>query len=282
MRPVVVDFHTHIYPDGVAAVAIAGVRDRAGVVAYTDGTARGLLCSMQEAGIDLSIICSIATKPSQVTRLHQWLQDIRSDHLLPLATTHPEVADQQNLVRTLKASGFQGFKLHPDYQGFFIDDARIFPFYEAAEAEGMFILFHTGLDLGLPTPMHGTPRAIATINKVFPYLRIVAAHMGGLDVYQQTEEHLLGTNVYFDTSFVLQQMPLGLVQRFFDKHPIERFLFASDSPWRNQTDELRYLRSLPFLTDNQRDKILGENAMRLLHICNGRGKNDLESNRSNL
>ena len=46
---------------------------------------------------------------------------------------------------------------------------------------------------------------------------------------------------------------------------VERFLFASDTPWFSQADTLALIRSLPF-TAEEREAILGGNARRLLGL----------------
>jgi uncharacterized protein len=183
-----------------------------------------------------------------------------------MAAVHPDFPAVADLVTATKARGFKGFKVHPDYQAFFVDEQRLFPFYEAAQAEGMPILFHTGVDLGLPNTVHATPQRLAAVRRAFPRLCIIAAHMGGQDMYDETEQYLLGDDIYLDTSFVLQEMPLHILKRFFTKHPIERFLFGTDSPWRDQREEVDFFLSLTFLSQDAKDKILGLNAVRLLGI----------------
>jgi predicted TIM-barrel fold metal-dependent hydrolase len=61
-------------------------------------------------------------------------------------------------------------------------------------------------------------------------------------------------------------MPVEIIRRFIRKHPIERFIFGTDSPWKDQGKELDYLLSLPFLTDAEKEKIAGANAARMLLI----------------
>jgi hypothetical protein len=262
----IIDMHTHIYPDHLAARTLDAVQARAGVRAYTDGTLDGLLRSMHAAGIDVAVVSSIATRPEQVDSIHQWLVGIRDMAILRLATMHPDLPIPPDGVTALKAQGFKGFKLHADYQGFFVDEERIFPFYDAAEAEGMPILFHVGVDPGLPQIVHATPKRLARVRREFPQLLIIAAHLGGTDMYAETEEYLLGTDIYFDTSFVLQEMPMALLKRFFNKHSVERFLFGTDSPWTDQREELELFLSLPFLTAAAKEKVTGANAAQLLGI----------------
>lgn len=263
----IIDFHTHIYPESSASKTLTVVQSRAGISCFNDGTRQGLVQSMDKAGIDLSVVCSVATKPDMVKSTHRWLESIRNRRIMPFGTMHPDRLGRLEEVRDLKRRGFKGFKVHPDYQGFFVDERRMYPFYEAAQAEGMIILFHAGLDRGLPDPVHSTPERLAKVHKDFPSLRMVVAHMGGEAVFDETEKYLLGREVFMDTSFVLRVMPPHVLERFVKKHPAERILFGSDSPWTDQSEELRFLMGLPYLSGEDKEKIAGRNAVRLLGLA---------------
>jgi predicted TIM-barrel fold metal-dependent hydrolase len=122
---------------------------------------------MDKAGIDLSVVCSVATKRDMVVSTHQWLESIRNHRILPFATMHPDCPAVPEEVENLRQRGFKGFKIHPDYQGFFVDDRRVYPFYEAVQAAGMIILFHAGLDR-VVHPIHSTPKRLAKVHD-FPF-----------------------------------------------------------------------------------------------------------------
>ena len=261
-----IDFHTHIYPDHVASKTVSAVRERALIDVYTDGTLEGLKRSMEAAGIDLSVVAAVATKPEQVPSIQQWLTAIRQPGIEPLAAMHPADPLSSAQIKMLRQEGFRGFKLHPDYQDFFVDDPRMFSLYEAVAAEGMFILFHAGVDRGLPHPVHGAPKRLATAHEAVPGLCMVVAHLGGEEAYEETALHLLGKDLYFDTSFVLRKMPATYCERFFKEHPADRLVFASDSPWTDQGEELQFLLRLPYLSESDKDKICFSNADRLLGL----------------
>jgi hypothetical protein len=262
----IIDSHTHIYPETHAAKTIKTVKERSGIQVYSDGTEKSLLASMNQAGVDLSLVSNIATRPGQVKPINQWLHDRSSKKILALATWHPDLAMGPEKIAELKQRGFKGFKFHPDYQDFFVDDRRMYPFYEIAATLDLPILFHAGLDLGLPDPIHCTPQGLRKVLETFPGLRIVAAHMGGDQAWEETEAELLGRDIYLDTSFVLRKMPPLILERFFKKHAIERFLFGSDSPWGGQVQDLEFLLSLPFLNEKEKEMVLGQNAARLYRI----------------
>ncbi len=262
----IIDFHTHIYPDNIAAETIDAVCRRSNINACSDGTLSGLLHSMDRAAIDISVISSVATKPGQAASITRWLSSIAQPKIIPLAPIHPGLRRIPHTIKKLKEQGFKGFKMHPDYQDFYVDDKKVYPLYESAQAEGMFILFHAGVDRGLPNPIHGTPARFAKIRREFPDLCIIAAHMGGEGVYEEAEECLIGTDIYMDTAFILQKMPFAILKRFLERHPVERVLFASDSPWTDQKEELDFFLSLSFLTDDAKEKITGGNAVKLLGL----------------
>jgi len=262
----IIDFHTHIYPDHVAPKTLAAVRDRAQVDVCTDGTLEGLKRSMATAGIDLSVVAAVATKPKQVASMQRWLKSIRQPGIEALAAMHPADPLSPEQMRKLKQQGFRGFKFHPDYQDFFVDDPRVLPLYEAVAAEGMFILFHGGMDRGLPHPVHGTPERLAAVHKAVPELCMIVAHLGGEEGYEETAVHLLGRDLYLDTSFVLRKMPAPYRERFLKEHPAERLLFGSDSPWTDQKEEIDFFLDLPFLTDKDKEKICYSNGARLLGL----------------
>jgi len=103
-----------------------------------------------------------------------------------------------------------------------------------------------GWIVGFPHPVHATPKRLAAVHKAVPGLCIIAAHLGGEDAYEETAAHLLGRDLYLDTSFVLRKMPGTFLERFLKEHPAERVLFASDSPWTDQGEELQFLLQLRF------------------------------------
>ena len=58
----IIDFHTHVFPDFLAPRAIGLLEDEGDVTACLDGTVGALIRSMDRAGIDGSVVATIATK----------------------------------------------------------------------------------------------------------------------------------------------------------------------------------------------------------------------------
>ena len=128
----IIDSHCHIYPEKIASKAVAGTDTFYGTVAKCDGTARSLLQINSEVGIDHALVQSVATTPKQVASINNFIAETvsRSDgRLTGLGTLHPDSADQRADVRQLAELGLRGVKLHPDVQGFCIQDRRL-PLFE--------------------------------------------------------------------------------------------------------------------------------------------------------
>ena len=259
-----IDLHTHIFPRSKASAILQDMSERKGIPHYNDGTLEGLLQAMERSTVGLSLISRITTRKSKVHTVNRWLLSCSRPTVLPMATVHPDLPMATSDLEAMQAWGFKGVKVHPDYQDFFVDDTRMYPFYEAAQATQMPVLFHAGLDRGLPPPVHATPRRLLKVHRDFPQLIMVAAHMGGEDNYAETEAHLLGEEIYLDTAFVLRIMPPEILKRFFRTHPIERILFGSDSPFTDQAAELDFLLDLPYLSPAEKEKVAGTNAAALI------------------
>lgn len=61
----VVDFHTHIFPDKIAEKTVAHLQAVGKTQAYTNGTASGLLASMEDADVDCSVVLPVVTSVTQ-------------------------------------------------------------------------------------------------------------------------------------------------------------------------------------------------------------------------
>lgn len=272
----VVDFHTHCFPDSLALRAIPKLAAASGIRPHLDGTASGLRHSMREAGISLSVVQPVATRPQQVRKINAWAAEQEAirrsarqpEQLLFFGSLHPDLEDWREEIRRIRRDGLLGIKLHPDYQGFFVDEERMWPIYEALLQEGLIILFHAGVDIGLPPPVHCTPERLARVLSRFPGGRIVAAHMGGFRQWESVVRHLVGKDIYFDTSFSFAELGAAGMSRLIRDHGPEKVLFGSDSPWTSQKESLTAIQHLDLPPDD-RERILYRNALALLSLLPG-------------
>jgi uncharacterized protein len=259
----IIDFHTHAFPDAVAAKAIPSLENVGKIKAHTAGTTRSLLASMDLAGIDRSLICSIATRPEQFEAILDWSRQIKSERLIPLPSIHPDDPNLVERVYTVQREGFIGIKMHPYYQDYFLNEKRLDPLYDALSDTELLLVVHCGYDIAYPRIRCADPAGILRLHERFPKLRLISTHFGGWELWDEVEEILIGRKIYMEISFALQYLKEEQAIRMLNNHPPEYLLFGSDSPWVDQTEYITKLKSLA-LNDKLLTGILGENALKLL------------------
>ena len=268
----VIDFHTHVFPDAIAARSIAALESNADLKAYTDGTLSGLKLSMGESGVDYSVILPVATRPSQFQSINTYAASITGkDGIISFGGIHPETEHYKEELDRIKALGLKGIKLHPDYQQCFVDDPNSVRIISYAVSIGLFVALHAGIDIGLPDVVHCPPeRTLRMLRQVYGKTipkerRIILAHTGGWGQWDQVEELLVGEPVYMDISFSMGMIEDQQLLRIIRKHGTENMLFATDSPWSGQKETLEYFDTLP-LSREEKERILWGNASRLLDL----------------
>ncbi len=259
----IVDFHVHAFPDALAGRATAGVERAAGVQACLDGTIAALLSSMDAAGIETSVILSIATKPSQFPPILEWSRAIRSRRIVPFLSVHPADPRAVERIRLAASEGFKGFKFQPYYQEFSLDEERMFPIYEAIEETGLICVSHTGFDTSHAHERKADPARILRIIERFPSLTLVCTHLGAWQDWELVAELLPKAGLWTDISYTLPFLSPERARSLLSVFPADRLLFGSDSPWADQSQSIRQLQGLG-LDAKLEEAILGGNAERLL------------------
>jgi predicted TIM-barrel fold metal-dependent hydrolase len=262
----ITDFHVHAFPDSLAQHAVRTLEGRhcLGHKAVLGGTIADLLRSMDEAGIERSVVCSIATAPRQFEPILNWSLGIRSPRIVPMASVHPGCEDMPGLVRRIAAAGLLGVKLHHLYQGAVLDDPSLEPLYAAVQDCGLMLVLHCGRDFAFPLDDdRAAPRRVLNIHRSFPRIPLVATHMGGWKMWDEAARTLAGADVYMETSYSLDMCPPDLLRLILKKHPPEFILFGTDSPWQDQKAMLELARAT-FRDARVLNLVLAENAQRLL------------------
>ncbi len=262
----IIDFHTHIFPDDVAARAISSLVTSSGgrTSPKSDGTAEGLICNMDRFGIDLSVIQPVLTSHKSFLRVNTWAKELSSDRIHAFAGFYPSEEYKED-IDTLVSMGFRGIKLHPEFQNFDVDDPAMLPLYDYALGKGMTLLFHAGYDPSFSPPFRATPKKFRTVIDRLGGGKIVLAHLGGQSFWDEVEEYLVGEKVYFDTAMGFSLYGEERFLRILRAHGEDKILFGSDSPWGDAGAEIAAIRRLP-VEDAVKEKILGGNAARLLNL----------------
>ncbi len=278
----IIDFHTHIYPDKIAARTIEALLTNVaveGVRAFTDGTLRGLHESMKAAGVDRSVILPVATRKGQFETINRFAEEINRTHsdLISFGGIHPDDDDPAGKLRSLKERGFKGIKIHPDYTGTFIDDPRYVNIIRECAKLGLLVVTHAGVDPAFDeihcTPQKGREvidRIAAETGVTKPFM--IFAHLGGMFVFEDVEKYLVGANCYIDISCAFSELGSYCdttdadVISVIKRHGADRILFATDSPWNGQKEYVDHFMALEGVSDREKDMIFYRNAADLLSL----------------
>lgn len=266
----IIDFHTHCFPDALAPRAMASLKSNcegSHIVAHTDGTAQGAKTILTEAGVDMAVVCNIATNARQEKNVNSFaISLLENPFFAPLGSVHPDSESIEEELDRLLLGGIKGVKLHPDYVGVELSDKRYDRIFSLLRERGMFTVVHAGFDPVSPNKIHATPEMFRRVIDTHKGLKLVAAHMGGFNMSEGVLSHLVGTDIYLDTSLSsLRHREKENLHKILQQHDPDRLLFGTDTPWTEPKEEVAFIRSAP-ITDTLREKIFSENAKALLGI----------------
>jgi predicted TIM-barrel fold metal-dependent hydrolase len=282
---VIIDFHTHVFPPEIKKHRNKYIeRDPCFAILYSDPKARiatteELIASMDEAGVDISVILNIGwTTHELCVETNDYIIDAVSRYpqrLVGFGAVQPQSpkAAAAEIERCAKA-GIKGVgEMRPDIQLFDLCDEMIMePLAEVLKAHQLVLLLHASEPIGHEYPGKGgiTPDILYPFITSFPDLTVVCAHWGGgLPFYALMPEvkKAMG-NIYFDSAaspfLYTPEVYSQVIQLVGDN----RVLFGSDYPLLAQSRLLDEIMSLD-LPEAERRLILSGNAQRLLGIKDG-------------
>ena len=261
------DFHTHAFVDSLAERAMSQLADTSDIVPCTDGTVKGLIRTMDKNNIRRAMLLPIATKPSQQRVINDWAASVMNDRLFCCGTVHPDAEDALDEIERIKELGLYGVKFHSEYQLFEPDEEKMLPIYRKIAECGLFAVFHGGWEAFSRDYIRATPERLANAAKAVPELTIIAAHLGGMKLWDDVEKFLAGKfeNVYLDTGVIARAIGSGQLLRIIKTHGVDKILFASDCPWDDPANEAAMIRELP-LSQEEKEMIFSKNAEHLLSL----------------
>jgi predicted TIM-barrel fold metal-dependent hydrolase len=279
---VIIDFHTHVFPPEIKKHRQKYIeRDPCFAILYSDpkariATADELIASMDEAGVDISVILNIGWTTHELCfETNDYIIDAVAcypQRLVGFGAVQPQSpkAAAAEIERCAKA-GIKGVgEMRPDIQLFDLCDEMIMePLAEVLKAHNLILLLHASEPIGHEYPGKGgiTPDILYPFITSFPDLTVVCAHWGGgLPFYALMPEvkKAMG-NIYFDSAaspfLYTPEVYSQVIQLVGD----DRVLFGSDYPLLAPRRLLNEIEALG-LTEESQSRLLAGNALRLLGI----------------
>jgi uncharacterized protein len=198
----------------------------------------------------------------------------------PMIGSSTPYIEAERFTEAIETQGFRGLGEHlPQFAGLAPNDQRYFPLYRICEERGLPVFFHTGLngpDFTRETPFFRVelcnPLLIEDVIMAFPDLKIVMAHMSFPFTEQAAYMLLSHSKVYLDIGVVNWYLGRAgfhrLLKQVIDLVGPDKILYGSDQMNVPQMmpSGVSAILEAPFLSEEEKRKILGENARQLLGI----------------
>jgi hypothetical protein len=251
------DVHSHAFDPKIAHKVLEFLENHYGISPVGDGTLDDLLSRARAAGLERVVVHTAATSPDQVRPANNWAIKLQSEHpeVLAFGSTHPGYDKWEAELDRLQAHGIRGLKLHPDFQGFRLDDPALDPIFEATAGRFAFML-HVG-DQAEPEKNPSCPFKVMRLLSRHPGLQVAAAHLGGYLHWKWALEcGLIGSAAFIDTSSSLPFLDDRTLMEIFRRHPRERILFGSDYPLYDPGVEAERLKDRLALSSAELDELM--------------------------
>ena len=259
----IIDFHTHIYPEKIAAKAVASVGDFYTLAMTGGGTSEDLIEKGSKCGVTGYAVYSVAVTAKNVQTINNFIASECDKHkeFYGFGTMHADFEDKITEVDRLIHMGLNGVKIHPDTQKFNMDDERMFELYDYLSQNGIPIIIHCG-DYRYN---YSHPKRLKRLLREFPKLIVIGAHFGGWSLFDLAYEFLGDENCFLDTSSSFAMLGLKRSKELIRLYGAERLLFGTDYPMWDTQNEIDALLSME-LSNEENELIFHKNAERILGI----------------
>ena len=276
----IIDFHTHIFPPWLKERRDEYIkRDPCFSLLYSQpkakmATAEEVVASMDEAGIDLSVVLNAGWVSHELcVETNDYILDAISrypERLVGFCAIQPKAGDAAiaELERCAKAGAKGIGELRSDTQGFDLtDETMLKPIVEAALKHDLIFLTHSSEPVGHEYFGKGsiTPDILYSFIMGFPNLKLVCAHWGGgLPFYALMPEVAKAlANVFFDTAATVFLYQPQIFEEVSNIIGSDKILFGTDYPLMHQNRVIAQIQSSQ-LPEEDKARILGANAQKLL------------------
>lgn len=259
----IINTHAHLYPDKIAKAVEEVIFKKFGPL-YSSFKVASLLEDMEKYDVAVAVGFCIAERPKVVAPSNDFMIRLgENKKIVGLGTIHPDSEGYREEIRRLRENGVKGIKASSIFQDFYPDEERMLRIYQEMGGD-LIVYLHAGEQPGREAQT--TPERLARVLTIFPKLKMVAAHFGGMHMLEEAKKHLVGKEIYFDTVW---PHPASLdgkeITRLIQEHGSHKILFGTDFPIYSTKEQLEWFLSLP-LSPEDRDLILYKNAQRLFGI----------------
>lgn len=266
----IVDCHTHIFPDKIAPRVLKMNEEELALKPYGTGTFNGLISYMDEAGVEFSVVLGVAPSGQLVKVTNDWLLSLSHPRLILFGTVTPDYEHWKEEIGRIKADGIRGIKINSLFQNIIPDDPSMYPIYEKLAEEEMFVFFHSGKGEGEAeeASVRSTPERLRRVHDDLPALKMIIAHFGGYGMLDEARKYLVGQDLFLDTSYcpTVKDLDPREVVKLIRDHGADHILYGTDYPWGKQGPsqgwEHSFIRDLP-LKEEEKEMILWKNALGL-------------------
>jgi len=270
----VIDFHLHagIYHElhpWVMEWMKTNVEDPEGLVRSVL-TPEGIQSYLRDNGVDYAVALAELSPITTGMLSNEGVAELCSqvECLIPFCNINPFLVGNlaEELERYVTGMGFRGVKLYPTYQHFYANDSRLYPLYSKAQELGIPVMIHTGSSVFRGARLkYGDPLYMDDVAVDFPDLTLLMVHSGRGFWYDRAFFLAkLHANVYMEIAGL---PPQKLLHYFPELERVaDKVIFGSD--WPGMPDikrNIEIIRGLPLKAETK-DKILGENAARILGV----------------
>ena len=284
----IIDAHTHRYPDEVIAdpasfahrtgedswLRMVTPKNRPSLQGWSNR--KTMLADMDAAGIDQCILLGWYWENHQTcveanNWYRQWIQE-DPDRFIAFLSLRPGISNLSEYLDCAREDGFQGIgESHPWAQGFSMQNKEWMAAMEFACSNGWPVNFHVTDPNGreYPGKVHTPMDDFLWLANELPDLKIILAHAGALYAL----ENYIPDNFYFDLAACPLLYPQDVYQKLIDCVGTERILWGTDYPLRiypattNKPDFLTFLTQFKnsiTIEDTHLDNLLGNNVLKLI------------------
>ena len=252
-RQLIVDAHTHLYPNVTEEDAAYNLLKSTGT---TGGEA--IVRLLDRFKIDKAVLFP----PGLTSAANSALADAVKrypDRLIGFGTVHPlwEPEPSKRLDETF-ILGIRGLKIHPWMQGITLSEGiqrRFEELFNQAAKLRMPVIFHSG------TPPDTQCLQYTVLAEMFPDLNLIYGHMGlgylWRDAIRSAKTH---DNVYLETSGI--QYPQA-IREALDTVGADKVIFGSDLPYLHPAVEMKKI-SILRLPQDELEKVMASNILSLI------------------